>query len=339
MSFESRPLPSQHGQIHETASYSPYGYGSPASLPYNLMRLHREKDLLSMRLADCVTYLKALREKQLKNTRQLNVEPAITQKRRKKLQHVGRHLDSEIRNRERDEQAFLNNLHACETNILLTNMKAYHMANTTFYAWDYTPAPTLYTPTQCSYSGSEATDLSWDGWTDDAVVSPFQKQSNNPFFVDDLAPDVCPKDPRRDSALAKDIKWPPPLFQGAAELSNSLPVPPNTAQSQFRRFSMFSPEAAIFQPSYSYVVRQDGPSESGFKRLSMSSAMATSAKELLQKRRFSTAEIGPILQRFAIDTQPRPELRSDQMGCKSNPPSNPHKGARAQTNKQRNNSL
>ncbi|KAF2631219.1 hypothetical protein BU25DRAFT_226215 [Macroventuria anomochaeta] len=229
MQFEPRPLPYQYGQLSEAASYSPNNHNISISLQYDLIRLHQEKNILSKGLADCVTYLKALREKQAKNGRQLNMEPPVPQKKRKKLQQTNRHLDSEIRNRERNEWVFLNNLQACETNIFLANMKAYHLANASIHASEST-----YTPTLCSYSGSETTELTWDGWTDEAVVSPFQQKGSNPF-VDDLASDACAEDHRRDSAILKDAKCPTPLSRDAVELSNALPVLPNTAQSQFRR--------------------------------------------------------------------------------------------------------
>lgn len=217
-----------------------------------------------MRLADCVTYLKALREKQIKNAHQLNVELPMPQKKRKRLQQTRQHLAIEIRNRERDKQAFLNNLQANETNIILANMKAQYLTNASFHASDRTPS--------------------------------------------------IPRDP--------------------AELSDSLPVPPNTAQSQYRRSSILSPEAAVFKPSYS-----SDPSTTAFKRLSMSSATATKAKELLRKRRFSIAEIAPILQRFSIDAQSRPELLPGQKWCKSTPQLKPHKDEGVQMSRLRTNSL
>ncbi|KAJ4989112.1 hypothetical protein SVAN01_05374 [Stagonosporopsis vannaccii] len=276
-------------------------------MPYDLMRFHQEKDFLSTQLADCVTYLKALREKQVRTNRQLNTDLALPQKKRKRLQQIKRHLDSEIRNREMEEQACLNNLQACETNIILANIKAHHLANASYQTSDITFTPTLFTTTLCSHSESETTDLTWDGWTDDAVVSPFRKRTNDPFFIDDPAPDICTDGKRRDSVMGKDIRIPPPLSRNAEELSKLVPVPPDTAQSQFRRSSTLSPEAAIFQPVEPCSIGRKDCAEARFKRLSMSSATATKAKELLRQRRFSAAEIDPILRRFSIDVQPSPE--------------------------------
>lgn len=337
-----RPPPSQQGPLFEAvpySSYSPYNHNIPVSLPYDLTRLHQEKDFLSMRLADSVTYLKALREKQVRSDRQLNVESALPRKKRKRQQQVKRHLDSEIRNRERDEQAYLNNLQACETNIILANMKAQHLANASFHTSQSTLTPTLYTPTLYSYSGSEATDLSWDGWTDEAVVSAFQKRASNPFFLEDPAPDVCTEGLRCDSAIRKDVRRPPPLSQDAAELSNSLPVPPNTAQPQFRRSSILSPEAIAFQPVQALGVQNDDWVKTKSKRLSMSSATATKAKEILQQRRFSAAEIDPILQRFSVVVQPSPRPLLGELWCKATPQQNPQKDVGMQLDRERTNSL
>lgn len=346
MHFKPRLLPAPYGQLPEAFSYSPYSPYSPysneipISLPYDLIRLHQEKDILSKGLADCVTYLKALREKQAKNARQLNVQPPLPPKKRKWLQQMKRHLNSEIKNRERAEQAFLNNLQACETNIYLANMKAYQLSNASFQASGSTSTPNLYTPTLCSYPGSETTDLTWEGWTDEAVVSPFQKKSSNPFIVDDLAPDVCIEDLRRDSAVAKDVKRPPPLCRDAVKMSDSLPVPPNTAHSQYRRSSFLSPAAAVFKPTYSSIVQQSSLPQSNIKGLSMSSSTATDTIEIPQKRRFSAAEIVPVMEHFNIVAQSSPQhLPGHQTRDHTAPQPCAQKDGRPRMNRQRINSL
>lgn len=322
MNLEPHPLPSQHGQLHDIFSYSsynPYNHNIPVSLPYDLMRFYQEKDFLSERLADCATYLRALREKQTRNDHQLDADSALPPKKRKRLQQAKRYLAGEIRNREMEEQACLNNLQACETNIILANMKAYHLINVSSHTSDNTLTPILDTPTLCSYSGSEATDLAWDGWTDEASVSPFQKRASDPFLVEDPAPDVYMSGSRRDSVILKDVKRSPPRSRDAVELSKSLPVPPNTAQSQFTRPSILSPEAAAFRPTGACSVQGGDCARTGFRGLSMSNATATEAKELLRKRRFSAGEVGPVLQRLSIEVGASPEHLPGQMWCKSTP--------------------
>ncbi|KAF3044914.1 hypothetical protein E8E11_004789 [Didymella keratinophila] len=340
MHFEPHPLPAPYGQSPEIFLYSPYSTQIPFSLPYDLNRLYQEKNILSKGLADCVTYLKALHEKQAKCVCQLNVQPSLPQKKRKRLQQTKRHLDNEIKNRSLAEQAYLNNIQACETNIYLANIKAYELSATAIHAQDSMSTPTLYTPTLCSNSGSEATDLTWDGWTDEAAVSPFRKKSSHPFVFGDLALDAYTEVIRRDSAVAKDVKRPPSLCRDAVELSNSLPVPPNTAHSQYRRLSFLSPAAPEFKPTYSPVVQQDSHPQTSIKRLSISSAAAASTIDLLQKRRFSIAEIIPMMDRFNIVAQSPPQhLPGDQTWSHTAPQTCPPKAARPPMNRQRTNSL
>lgn len=287
MHFEARPLPASYSQPPEAFLYSPYSNQIPFSLPYDLNGLYQEKNILSKGLADCVTYLKALREKQAKCIRQLNVQSSLPRRKTKRLQQTKRHLDNEIKNRLLAEQAYLNNLQACETNIYLANIKAYELSAASIHAQDSISKPNLYTPTLCSNSGSEATDLTWDGWTDEAAVSPFQKKSNHSFVVDDLAPDAYTEVIWRYSAIAKDFNRPSLLRRDAVELSNSLLVPPNPTHSQYRCSSFLSPAAPEFKPTYSSVVQQNSDLQTSIKRLSISSAAAASIIKLLQKRRFS----------------------------------------------------
>ncbi|KAF1362654.1 hypothetical protein EJ07DRAFT_174186 [Lizonia empirigonia] len=275
-------------------------------LPYNLIRPQYEEAVLSKGLADCVTYLKALREKQARIGHQLNVDSAASQKKRKKMQQIKRHLTNEIKNRERDEDAFLNNLQACKANIFLANMKAYHTATASFHApgLDYTPS--LHTPTLCSYAESETTDLTWDGWTDEAAVSPFQKYGGNAFFTDDVAPDAYPVELRRDSALSKDAKCFLPLSRDRMDMSNLLPVPPNTAQSHFMLSTVLSPAAAVFEPTPDAADHLGERRGKGFNRLSISSPMV-SCVQVLRSRCSSTGDIRPILPRFSTDVRADPK--------------------------------
>ncbi|KAF1928110.1 uncharacterized protein M421DRAFT_5756 [Didymella exigua CBS 183.55] len=147
-----------------------------------------------------------------------------------------------------------------------------------------TSTPILYTPTICSTSGSDVTGLTWEGWTDEALVSPFQKKSSNPFFVDDLAPDACTEDLSRDAALSKNAKRPPPFCRHVVELPNSMPVSPNTAHSQYKRLSFLTPVAPVYKPAYSAFVEQSSRAPSKLKRFSILSSAATNTIELLQKQ-------------------------------------------------------
>jgi hypothetical protein len=89
----------------------------PVNLDIDLPRLQHEREFLENGLANCVTYLHALRKKQARNERRLSTDPSLPRKKRKKIQQNKRELEKEIKHQERDEQAFLNNLQACKTNI------------------------------------------------------------------------------------------------------------------------------------------------------------------------------------------------------------------------------
>lgn len=304
MQFETRPLPIPFGQTNEARIYGPYPYSIPKSLPYDWNRLYNEKEILEKGLADCVTYLQVLRKKQAQNARILSMEPPVTEKKRKRAQQTKRHLKKEIKNRQRDEKAFLNNLQACKANILLADLTVYHATNASFHTLDAASTPTLYAPTLYSHSGSEAADLSsWNDWADETVVSPFQRQSSRPFLVDDVAPDADAEDLRRDSAMSKDPKRPATLSRHAKELQESLPVPPNTAQSQIPHSSVLSPAATVFKPTFTLTSLHEDYLRSESNRLSMSSVMDTERVDLLQKRRFTDADIGQRFQRLSIDSR------------------------------------
>jgi hypothetical protein len=339
MHFEPCPLLIPYDQLPEAFPYSPYSDRIPITLSYDLNRLYQEKNILSKGLADCVTYLRALREKQTKCIRQLDAQPSLPQKKRKRLQQTKRHLDNELKNRQLAERAYLNNLQACETNIYLANIKAFSLNNATIQAQGCMSTPTSYTPTLCSNSGSEATDLTWDGWADEAIISPFQKKSSDPFIVDDVAPNVCREGLRRDSAVAKDVKRPLPLCRDAVELSNLLPVPPNTAHSQHNGSSFLSPAASIFKPTYSFVVQQSSHPRPSIKKLSTSSLAAANTIELLQKRRSSATEIVPVMERFDIFAQSSPHQSGHQTWGHTSPQTWSPKVARPPMNRQRTNSL
>lgn len=339
MQFGTHPLPYDLTRLYGSPPYSLNGYDGSISVTYELIRLQQAKAILSKGLADCVTYLTVLREKQTRNAQQLSTEASAPQKRKKRWQQNKRHLDNEIRNRERDELAFLNNLQACEANIYLENVRAYHTALTYHQTTEVGSAPDLYTPTLCSYSGSEYTELTWDGWHDETMVSPFQKRSSKPFSVDEVAPDAFPDEPRRDSVITKDVKCPPPLSRDTVESSNSLPVPPNTAASHFKYSSVLRSEATVFKAAAGPAAQLEDRCGSEFNRLSMSSSMVTSCIELLEKRRFTIADIEPILQRFSIDVGPYQQTLPRQSCCPATPQRRAQGESGAQMSRQRTSSL
>ncbi|KZM23965.1 hypothetical protein ST47_g4959 [Ascochyta rabiei] len=378
MRVEMHPLPCVYSRPNEASLYALHNDERLVYISYDLIRLHQEKNVLSKGLADCVTYLKALREKQANHACRISAMPVASQKKRKRMQQTRRHLDNEIKNRERDEEAFLDNLQTCEANIFLTNMKAYHAGNASHYATElashyvtelashhatelashhatelashhetelashhaaeFASTPTPSAPTLCSCSESESTDLTWDGWTDEAAASPLQKRSSNPLFVDDVAPDACLREARRSSVLAK---RPPRLSRDAAELPESIPVPPNTGQWRMTCSSMLDAAAAVFRPSCGRdpAAQLRGCSESKLNVSSTSIPMATSCAELVQKRRVTAADTPRTLRGSSIDGRPVSADVADRISRSTSPQQSLQEARRRQMSRQRTKSV
>lgn len=216
-------------------SFTPY---TPWNI--NLIRLQREQGVLENGLATTVTYLHALLAKQARNERLLQ-EPALARPKRKKAQHKQRQLKQEIKNRQRDEEAFLNNIQICKANIYVLTGCSYVPTDLSSTAADCTSSTTQYS---CPESAS--TEISWNGWTDDAVVSPFERRRSNPFFAEDVAPDEI-TELEVESMASRKPPCPLPLIRALQPL-DALPVPPNTATLQHGH-SLLSPEAVVFEPS------------------------------------------------------------------------------------------
>ena len=213
-----------------------------------LSRLHCERDVLENGLANCVTYLQALRKKHARVERCLVTDPSLPRKKKKKIQQRKRGLEKEIKNRERDEQAFLINLQACKTNI--------HIAET--YPSPYAVVPPTvpeFASISTLYQYPEEpgpTELSWNGWTDDTLFSPFQKQSNNPFYTDDIAPDEN-LELKTAGQMDRDSVHVPCSVRYTRASEAALLVLPNAAKTQ----NLLSPEAAVFTPEATYSHQED----------------------------------------------------------------------------------
>lgn len=238
-------IPSQYWTYSALDRFQPITFNSHAPvIAIEIPRLYAERDILEKGLADCVTYIHALRAKWSRISRQLDAATKLSSKKRKKIQQVNRQLERDIRHRERDEQAFLNNLQACKANIYIAETIACPSTGLLSTEPAFTSGST-----RCSdLAESAPTELSWNGWTDDAVVSPFQKHNRNVFFVDEVAPEAYVEGVGvADSGLVgrrhlqQDI-------QHAGGLKLTIPpVPPNSATTQFSTMTL-SPEATIFAP-------------------------------------------------------------------------------------------
>jgi hypothetical protein len=217
----------------------------------DLARLRNERNVLESGLANCITYLHVLRKKQTRNERLLNLEPALARKKRKKIQQNKRDLDREIRNKQRDEEAFLSNLQTCKANLYIAEGYSYVPTEVPSITTDCTSSTTT---TQLSCDESAPTEISWSGWMDGALTSPFEHKCSNRFLVHDVAPDELSQ-PDVDMITVPVHPRPLPLSRSVKEFA-VLPVPPNTACLDIRRSSL-SPEAVNFKPS-TYAAAANG---------------------------------------------------------------------------------
>ncbi|RAR01486.1 hypothetical protein DDE82_006475 [Stemphylium lycopersici] len=255
------------------------------SCSFELLRLEYEKEVLEDGLANCVTYLQALRKKQARNDRRLVTGPSPQRKKRKQIQQSKRDLEKEIKNRERDEQAFLNNLQACKANIYVAETASSPSTSVSSTVPDLTS-----NSTRCSYPDeSEPTELGWNGWADETTLSPFQKKSSNPFFVDDMAPNDHADVGSVHLGTEEDVD---PSRSEGQYVGNTETVPRrNDARTQFA----LSPEAEVFEPQAVYK-GQEGELSQELAKLHISSSWAITqlermALELMEKRRLTDAGI------------------------------------------------
>jgi hypothetical protein len=225
--------------------------------PFEMNKMLREKEVLEQGLADCVISLQTLKKKQARNERQLGKVATLSRKKQKHLQQIKRDLAREMRNRERDEQAFLFNLQACKVSIQACNTwVAYDAALSTWI--DTAVTPTLCTPTLYSYSGTESTESSWYSWnggvdmarfgrSNDSTYCSDQNEAHKGFYHDK-------HDPTTDPELEDPLQW--SLDAGDVVL---LPqVPPDTARTQWLQ-SKLDPEADVFQPQEIWTQHVQAP--------------------------------------------------------------------------------
>ncbi|EUC28325.1 hypothetical protein COCCADRAFT_9284 [Bipolaris zeicola 26-R-13] len=228
--------------------------------------LELEKELLENELANCVTYLQALRKKQTRNERRLAADSSLPVRKRKKIRQSMRELEKEIQNRERDKQAFLNNLQACKANIYLAETVSSPSTTVSSTIPDLASDSTL-----CSYPEEpEARDGQWNGWADKTASSPFQKDCSNSSSVDDIAPDDHPGVDGFDLATTKSTV----CAQYVAQTGATWPLPMACTSKQF----VFSPEAALFEPRNSHK-DQDLQLDQQFAELHLSSPIAAATMD------------------------------------------------------------
>jgi hypothetical protein len=293
-----------------TATNDIFPANEALSWSFRISKLQSEKEVLEDGLANCVTYLQVLRKKQARTERRLVTDSSLSRKKRKKTQQGKRELEKEIKHRERDEQAFLNNLQACKANIYMA--ETISMPST---AISSTMPDIASISMQCSYPvdvQTEPTEMSWNGWTDDTVLSPFEKESNSPLFADDVAPDE-----RLEIGNVGNVDV--TMLENFRE---SFPVPPlenikarQQVLANTQTHALLSAEAAIFQPQHIYMSQRVAVDQQ-LAQLHLSSSMAITtleikALELLERRIVSDAGIGPVRRQSSLaDIDEEPEIQT-----------------------------
>jgi hypothetical protein len=269
--YPPHPLSSYFGtyaqnthNMHETSSWI-----------LTLNRLHSQKGYLDDLLAKTATTLNALRERQTRSERALSMNPKPRAK-RKKIQQDRWRTCRTIQTCENEERVILDCLQVCNNNIstLEAIVNRGDLSSTTV---------------ECNPRDSvvdvDTTSFDWNGWTDEAPISPFVKDRVRLYSIDEVPPKTLlgmtgPEQPSRRST-----RCPPPLSPRSQPGPTArLPeVPPDTAHSQ----SNLSPEAAVFEPSAVHNRPTNNEPSVELDKLSISGLLASKRMLLLQKRRFS----------------------------------------------------
>ena len=306
MAYPARPLGSFSGLFFQNLVIAdPY-----SGWAVDLARLRHEKEILENGLANCVTYLHALRKRQARNERLLNFEPLPSRKKRKKIQQSKRELDKEIRNRERDEQAFLNNLRACKANVYIAEGHPYTPTDLSSTVTDCASSTTQY-----SYEQSEPMAISWKGWTDDAVLSPFDRQQANTTLVKEVAPDEFVEVPEDGAIVIRDIDHSSPLLRRATADAKRAP---------YLRSSL-SPAAPVFEPVQENTSRGVSLTERRLDKLNDLSWLDNKRLHLKSAPAGEEVEVCASMQGLTIHTTPHAERRGSGTWCNTSPQQSPHK--------------
>jgi hypothetical protein len=281
--------------------YDLFPVRSLSNWPVDLARLRSEKDFLENGLANCVTYLHVLSKKQARIKRLLNADPSPARKKRKKIQQSHRELDNEIKSRRRGEKALLSNLQACKVNLYIAEGVPYIPTPLSSPIADY-PSSAM----QCSYDTSEPTDISWNGWTNEAT-SPFAKQASNPLFAHEVVPDEIVGDSEHEAFILRDTERPRSHID-----DGGMDVLPNTAKSH-RQHSMLSPVAAAFEPRKLHALEDTERLVEGMKKLLVSSSVEKERIEAVRR----VTDVG--LQRLSVQMRSTTFRTQIQTWCNTTP--------------------
>lgn len=200
-----------------------------------LNNLRGQKDYLEGLLSKTATTLNALRDRQTRNQRVLSTNPTPRSK-RKKIQQDRWRTSKTIQTCENEEKVILDCLQVCENNMHTLEAVIYPPDS----SWDNAE---YYGRT--SYGDSDTTSFDWQGWTDDAAISPFKQTRNDPLPLENIAPDTTA------GCARAEIRRPLPLRAQSIPGPGSafLVAPPNSAHTDFT----LSPQAATFRPSAAHL--------------------------------------------------------------------------------------
>jgi hypothetical protein len=225
--------------------------------PFEMNKLLREKEVLEQGLADCVISLQTMKKKQARNERQLGKVATLSRKKQKHLQQIKRDLAREMKNRERDEQAFLFNLQACEVSIqACKTWVAYDAAPSTWI--DTAVTPTLCTPTLYSSSGTETTESSWYSWNGGVDMARVGRSNDSTFCSDQNEAHKGLYHAKHDSATGAELEDALQWSLGAEDVVLLPQVLPDTARTQWLQ-SKLDPEADVFQPQEMWTQHVQAP--------------------------------------------------------------------------------
>lgn len=244
MGHASNLMPQYRSYLSHPIAQTFYAVSHTPASSIEVSRLQHEKEFLECSLANCVTYLHALRKKLNRNEHRLATQPHLPRRKRKKLQQSKRELEREIKHREQDEQACLNNLQACKVNIYVAETLSCPSTGLLSAVPLFTSESTI-----CSERYDlESPELIWDGWTDDVAMSPFHMRSRNPFDDNEVAPEDCSNKQRTDEAGINNIDHLRSVIRQAEGLG--VVMPPTSTNTKLLEVSgsLLSPQAAAFEP-------------------------------------------------------------------------------------------
>jgi hypothetical protein len=299
MEYSIRPLVHPSGLFFQSlVTAYPYSVWT-----VDVLRLRHESEVLENGLADCVTYLHALRKKHARNERQLNIDPLPPRKKRKKIQQSNRELSKEITNRERDERAFLNNLRACNANLCMAERIS------------STAAECASSNTHYSFEELGAEEFDWKGWADSSNVSPFGQQCSSMVTTKEVAPDEFIDEPEHGIIAVRDVKRPSLRRSATTDGISST-----CCQSSL------SPVATVFVPTVIEGPYIAPPAPRRIDKLNDLSWLDTKVSVVVPTREIKNADICTSVLQLAIQPSPERRRRGSETWRNTSPQQSPRGG-------------